>query len=275
MPTRLERIVDKLTERYAPALLSDAGLQRTSGMITQLQYKARQLAKHDIVVITGTLAGDLIPLKDLHIQDWVQCHYLLYHTLARTLFPSYLSFDARYADRRLPPIIVLRGEATPVMDVLAGFVVPYISLRQNSSATNDEEHALLMDAILDALAADDLPEDTCALLKMRCIDLLNRLLNTSIKHVALTTFDRPVLDWMRQHIPRPLSLPEHLPDTERGDEILAYELEALPEDDLPAAQTQEMFVYQIMIENRRQTGKTGPLTDLPRDQDKSSSNQQE
>jgi hypothetical protein len=274
MPTRLERVVDKLAERYAPALLADANARQTSGTVTQLQYKARQLAKHDIVVLTGTMADELVPLKDLHIQDWVQCHYLLYHTLARTLFPSYLAFDARYADRRLPPIIVLRGEATPVMEVLAGFVVPYISLRQNSGDANDEEHGLLMDAVLDALAADDLPEETCSLLKMRCIDLLNRLLNTSIHHVAVTTFDRPILDWMRQHIPRPSSLPEQpLPNAERGEEMLAYELETLPEDDQPAAQTQEMFIYQIMIENRRQTGKTGPLTDTPSDQDKSSSNQ--
>ena len=121
MTIRLEQLLDKLIDQHVPREIQVAKLESlTEDSITRLQAKARLLARFDVVVISGHLSQEQISLKDLHIQDWVQCHYLFYHLLVRNLFPSYSNFKAFHGDQQLPPVVVLFGEATPALEVMSG-----------------------------------------------------------------------------------------------------------------------------------------------------------
>lgn len=259
MTIRLERILDKLIDQHVPpkVRLSQAGSSE-SDAITQLQDKARLLARFDVVVIAGQLAPEHASLKDLHIQDWVQCHYLFYHLLVRNLFPSYTAFKAFHADQRLPPVIVLFGEATPALEVMAGCVLPYIGLRQGEAFPDRSELLSVMAIILQQLVADGLTGDQLTALREQGADLLRRLLSCSIQHVALTRFDPP----MKAHLRLMQSRPSVLPEQGQSDsQILAYELETLPEDDQPITRTQEMFVDPVVF--KRDHTRNLPPANLP------------
>ena len=120
-----------------------------------------------------------------------------------------------------------------------------------------------MDLILNQLIVDNLPDEQVAAMREQGADLLNRLLSTSIRHVALTRFDPPMREWLRLAQARPAVLPEQ---GQSDSQILMSELETLTSDDQPVTRTQEMFVDPVVF--KRGTTGSLPPTHLPEMPDK-------
>lgn len=291
MTARIERILFKLSQQHAPHL-TPPGWEQRGDPIDRVQKLARKLASYDIVVLVGDLPNELVALKEIHIQDWIRGYAQLYNLLANGLFPSFGKLDAQYADNRMPPIVVLKGQSTPVMTVFAGCICPYMGLRQPArKQVTDLELRGLMDYVLGELEANDLPRAVYDSLRETGIELLRQMLASTVRHVSLTLFDKPELLKMiqppapptgdKQQVAPPAASawhempdrpapPANLPPPPTAEPAaqqaqLKYELEYLPEDSKPPTPTQEMFVVNIPLTPPKKGSRRPPVPDLPKD----------
>lgn len=247
MTARLERILTKLVQQNAPNLT----LPSIPDPITRLQTTARRLASYDIVVIAGILPPDVGTMRELHVNDWMQGYGTMYHVLALGLFPAFAQITAHYADNNDPPVVFLRGQSTPIMEVLAGYIVPYVGLRQpHLHAVSDLELSGFMDLILNELEAADLDPGAYYALRQNGVQTLRMVLRSSVRTVSLTAFDQPIIDNLQQR-------PADLPEQQRA------KIEQLPSDNEPDTPTQELFTVNIPI--KRNPGRRPPVPPLPED----------
>lgn len=248
--SRLERILSKLAQRHAPHLLARRQ-HITANPVARVQALARKLARYGVLVLVGQVDDALAPHRQLVVEDWVQAYARFYASLAVPLLPSYAQLEAREADAEVPPIIVLLGQAAPVIDVCAGLVNPYLAQRGPEGGITDLELGGLMDEVLVDLDVDNLPPAARRDLRENGRLALRRLVNAPITLISLTTFDRPILP------PAPRMPPATLPETPAAKPQVApapdpapmdYELEQLPDDpDAPPTPTEQLFTRELPL----------------------------
>lgn len=266
MTARLERILTKLTQQHAPHLLPIAWGQGEDAA-TQVQKISRHLARHHILVLMAEITPEQMKAREILIMEWIQEFARLYNLLAQTLFPSFKKISAQYADDLMPPVVVVNGQANAVVQVIAGYVVPYVALRQGQPVT-DLELRGLAEIILEELEAIDLGEEAYKTLRNGCVKIIRELLTIKARHIALTAFDRPVLDEIQprpqpgipSRAPADAPPPDKLPEQEQ----LTYELEHLPEEDGPQTPTERMFRIEIPLAKTR---RLPPVPRLPGTED--------
>lgn len=191
MNSRLERILITLARRNAPQLL-EMGLMDAPTL-------ARRLAAFNILVIVGD-PGKPIQEAYPQIQIWVDGYVHMYDLLTSNLFPSFTQISANYADGELPAIIIINGAATPVVEVMAGFVAPYIVQRQGRRSISEAEILGLMDEILDQLEAGDLPREEYRRLRAEGAQILKEMIAGPVHQIPLMHFDRAIVEEMAEEI---------------------------------------------------------------------------
>lgn len=273
---RLERILYKLAQRHAPHL-TPAGWSQQADKIGRVQKLARDLARYGVLVMLGNLA---VPKAiEVQIETWVNLHAQFYSLLARALFPTFSNIEAQYADKLTPPVVVLIGDASPVLNLMAGMVLPYLAMRQpHAKAVTDAELHQLMDIVLKDLEGGDLLPSVYEDIQGQGAMLLRQLLNGSVTHIMLTLFDKPVLEQIVVEKPKEIPLkPTLLPKTGRLNPLYGdppkeeksptgFDLEHLPNDQSDQVPTREMFIQDIFIDKSRK--RVLPLPDLPPDSKK-------
>jgi hypothetical protein len=218
---RLEQILTKLAMRHAPELLR----QLPPGKSERLPVLARQLASYNLLVLMGQVSQPVIsPDTIMRVQMWADGYIRLYSLLAHHLFPSFSHISAQYADDKLPVVIVIKGAATPIMHVLAGFAAPYIAQRQSQPTVSEVELLGLMDTMLDELEATDLPREEYKTLRTDGAAMLKDMLRAPVRQLALTPFDRSLFSDIPQPSPQP---PSTLPETGTLPEMPPRREEAL------------------------------------------------
>ncbi len=258
MNARLERVLIQLARQHASHLIAP-GWDAQDDYEKCLRQLARRLADYNFLVIMGVVPSGLMMNRALHIQRWITEYGRLYRLLAGKLFPTFATVSARYADPRIPPIVVIHGGARPVIQVMAGFMLPYIALRQKEIIISELELRGLMDMVLDELEAG-LPYEEHRQLRKEGADILQGILSMQIRQLALMDFDR-VLFYKNR---RPSTLPEEqqLPNTG----YLLPLLEDEPEETTP---TEELFSTPIPMFFERKQDDTSPrrppVHDLPND----------
>lgn len=273
---RLERILYKLAQRHAPHL-TPAGWSQQADKLGRVQKLARDLARYGVLTMLGNLAAP--KAIEVQVEGWVNLHAQFYSLLARTLFPTFSNIQAQYADKLTPPVVVLIGDASPVLNVMAGVVLPYLAMRQpHVGEVTDAELHKLMDLVLKDLEAGDLLPAIYDDLQHQCVDLIRQLLKGTVTHVMLTLFDKPVLEHIVTEKPKEIPIkPTLLPKTGRLNPLYGelqkedkpksgFELEQLPNDQTDHAPTREMFINDIFIDKSRK--RVLPLPDLPPDSKK-------
>lgn len=198
MTKRFERIIFKLAEKHAPHLL-------TMQPPPTPQKLSEGLAKRGILVMMGVMPQNQLDEQDKWVRRWVWTYGRLYKLFAEPLFSSLMHFQAIYADPQHPPIIMIEGQASPVINALAKIVVPYITRRQEDKITSSAEFRGIVEMLLERLD----PEEHIAAAARRTIrneaeELLDNLLNMPLKQVAL--FDSQEL-WFTSP-PPPSTMPE-------------------------------------------------------------------
>lgn len=189
MNSRLERILITLARRNAPQLL-EMGLMDAPAL-------ARRLAAFNILVIVGD-PGKTIQEAYPQIQIWVDGYVHIYDLLTSNLFPSFTQISANYADGELPAIIIINGAATPVVEVMAGFIAPYVVQRQGRRSVSEAEILGLMDEILDQLEAGDLPRDEYRRLRAEGAQILKEMIASPVRQLPLMRFDRAIVEDMAE-----------------------------------------------------------------------------
>ncbi|HYO89610.1 MAG TPA: hypothetical protein VER79_13250 [Candidatus Limnocylindrales bacterium] len=205
MDERLERALIAVARRYAPSL-APPGWQRPGDYDGRLPELAGVLAEHSVLV---TLVQSPPGQSVLVTPVWVDGLQTLYACLAGALFPSYTGINAFYADQNEPPIVLLQGEATPVIMALAGYIIPYLAARHGANPPESEQLDLL-DAALDWLEAADLSRTDFLRLRGEAVSLLRPLLDSPARPTALAPAARGAPIPARTR-PAPASLPEAKP----------------------------------------------------------------
>jgi len=255
MLARLERILLKLAQQHAPHLVTPNWAGSVDPTL-HIQEMARKLAAYNILVLVGDTSSIAPAEQDNAVRDWIKEVGKFYNLLAHGLFPSISKISAYYADDNIPPVVVINGQATPVITSMAGFVNPYLAVRGPQRVISELELRGLMNIVLDELEAEDLPRAAYNQLQEGGANILKKLLESRVRHVSVTTFDRPILSDI-QNMPgivKPPPTPGKLPEQER----LKYDLQRLPEDKSPQTPTEEMFRVELPL------GKTRPLPPIPR-----------
>ncbi len=276
-PTRLQRILLKLTERNAPALIAWSRQQFAKGTDNWERELARRLASQNslVVLVAGEFTASMQHNQKQHITAWVKGYQQFHRLLGRSLFPTTRRFHARYADDKMPPVVVLTADPTPIATVFSGYVLPYLAVRQSQQhlASELELHGL-MDVIIDHLQADDLPRAAIDEMRRTGVRLLINMLNSKVRHLSLTDFDGSVLVDIQQPPapPRPPTLPGEKAPPPKPPEVLPekteYELPELPDSNSESKRTdtQEMFVDDILLPGTRPLGSTPPLPRIDDDE---------
>lgn len=252
----LKRLYDHLTalaRRHAPHLLSAQPMEQ------QIKPLASGLAREGFLVLVGQPAGQEQSEMMANINAWVALYGRMYEILVEDIFPRHTRIQAQYLDHLTPPIIVLEGEADHVMRVIAGYIVPYVAVRQGERLISEAELDGVMQRVLADLEADDLKPAIYERVKRAAIQVLQDLLRANVKQIALTDFIKPIFT----NLP-----PTELPSFEPPKPDAPPKPVSLPEAPPKKMETQEMFASKIPIffkkpEKRDEKGKSLPPVPPP------------
>jgi hypothetical protein len=197
---RLERILLKLAQQYAPDVLKP-GWEEKPNALKQL---ARALADERLLVIMGNCPAHLNGERDQHIQNWVNAHARFHNLLAQTLFPNYSALEARFADEYAPTVVVIEAQITPMVEAMAGYLIPFIASRQTYTRVPDHEVETVMEAIMARMAANDLSRPIYDVMVRDGMSIIRRLLQIPVQQIALTDFDTRLF----AEVPKPRTMPK-------------------------------------------------------------------
>ena len=224
MSIRIERVLTKLAHQHAFHLLHTLPEDNT-----RLQVLADGLARHGVLVVTADMPDQN---TDAIVNKWVSMYGSLYTLIIGRLFPSFRDLRATYADNQHPPVVVIQGEVKAVMEALGGYIVPFVALKQHDKLISEAELRGVMAIILDALDGQSINRDIYDQMVRDGIIILHDMLQLPIKHVALTSFARPLFQQLKQQGQQPSPKPPNIPE---------------PPPDDPLTETGKMFRVQIPL----------------------------
>lgn len=202
MVTRLNGILTSLAQNYAYHLLQNAPA-KADGL--RVRYLADSLANNGFLVIVADIPANNF---DVLMRAWIDDYNRLYDVISSTLFPTYTAINTGTADAMRPPVLFMQGESTAVIQSLAGYVVPYVAMRQHINKIPDAEITGLMTYILNELEADELTHREYDELSRQCAQIIRRLIALPIEHYSLTVMKKPL--FQQTHI-TPKQMPNKKP----------------------------------------------------------------
>lgn len=216
MDQRVEQILLSLVRQHAPNYLQS--WDERGGYEQRVPRLARALADANILVLMADQPPSLAVIaRDAQtlVQEWVNGYWRFYTRICQEIFPSYIQLSAHTTDNQWPLVLYLRGEATPVIQRMAGYIAPYIVERQFSPIVSEAELIGLMDIVLDELEAWNLPREDYKRLRSDGAAILKEMLSAAIQQLPLTDFDRVIFTDSRRFMPikaaPPTTLPESVP----------------------------------------------------------------
>lgn len=190
MYARMNAILMRLTRMHLPKLLDQLPEEAQ-----RHDFLTRRLAAHGILVIAGNFKPGTSPDHYLqHINTWISEYHHLYHVLVVPLFKHRKGLVADWGDDEIEqPIVILKGELEPVLELFALGVCPYIALRNRAKSANTDEINQVADHLLQRLGSTDLPYTQYAELRQQTNIAIQRLLATSVRQLGLCQFSPPIL----------------------------------------------------------------------------------
>lgn len=185
MTQRIERILIKLAQQHAPELLND----HHNASPQSLKRLARRLAGYEQLVVMAQVPNHLQADVQMHVEHWARAISNFHDLLAQTLFPNYNRLRATFADDHQPPVLVFEAQISPMVEVMAGYLIPYIASRQSYTTVPEDELRLLVETMLHRLHAHDQPLPIYDILVRDSIEQIRELMRLPVKYIALTDFD--------------------------------------------------------------------------------------
>jgi hypothetical protein len=289
MTQRIERILTKLAQQRAPELLA----LFHDGSPQSLKQLARKLAGYELLIVMANVPNHLQPEYQRHLQNWANAISRFHDLLAQTLFPSYAHLKAMMADDQQPPVLVFEARIAPMVEVMAGYLIPYVASRQSYTTIPEDELRTLVETMLRKLHAHDQPLPIYDILIRDAMEQTRRLIRLPLQYIALTDFDEPlfvelskpatlpkapsamptppepVVQQAAQHpvpqavqsTPQPVAQPAAQPTPEAAPE---FKLEYLEDEDKSQTPTDQMFVHPIFLNNSDRTDHHPPVPPPPK-----------
>lgn len=187
---RLERALILIARRYAPHLVP-SNWRQAGDYAAPLADLARALAAQGALTLMGDPAPG-VANPQMAYKAWVDGYTRLYSALSAALFPSFTGVSSFFVDHETPQVVVVVGEATPVIEMLAGHIGPFVTARQGRQDSSPYELNGLMETVLEELEAHDLPGEDYRSLRAACANLITPMLITAIRQYPVTPPLRPM-----------------------------------------------------------------------------------
>lgn len=210
----IELILINIARKFAPTLVPQ-DWKRSGDLKKSLSTFARELANYHILVLLGERDNAMPQNNPVAVRETGEMYMRFYHVLADKLFSSLPKrIDASYYSySRATLMIMFDAEARGVIEVMAGFVAPYVVERQKSRTIAPTELQDLMDKILQKLEAGDSSQPEYRQMRDQGVEILKQMLGMRLKQLSLTHFDEPFFSEIKSSmptpsVPPPISLPE-------------------------------------------------------------------
>lgn len=198
---RLDGVLSRIAAQYAPDLLQNAPTDEN-----RVSYLCNNLVNYGLLLIAADMPENGY---ELLTRSWMDNYRHLYQAFTSILFPLtggnvYITL----VDRLRPPIVLLQAESIAVIQMLAGYVVPYVSMRHETGEASDAEIRGLMAYILDDLEAADIERDKYHKLTQQGTTIIRQLISLPVQQYSLTKMKRPLF---QQTNVEPQSVPARPP----------------------------------------------------------------
>lgn len=185
MNARLNNILTTLAQQYDFALLQNAPTDEG-----RIYYLADKLADYGVLVITAN-----IPINSYNFltKTWMDNYYNLYTVFAKNLFPSTgdgITFAL--VDELRPPVALMQAKSTAVIQIMAGYVVPYIAMCQETSKISSPEIRGLLAYILEDLESSNIERAKYNRITNNGEEFIKRLIALPFQQHTLTTMKKPL-----------------------------------------------------------------------------------
>jgi hypothetical protein len=182
----VERIIRHLVKTYAPPLLPSSG---------DLHTLARELARyHVLVLLAERNPADNQTEVPQAVQECRDLYVQMYQLLLSVSFPSLTKVSSLLYHGRSTLIVVFEGEARRIIELLAGYVAPYVAIRQGARSIAHIELQDLMDRMLNKLDLSELKDEEYFQLREAGTSILKQMLRMQLRQIELTPFDEPFFD---------------------------------------------------------------------------------
>lgn len=240
---RLDNTLTSLANQYVP----DALMRAPHDLEKRVPYLADSLVRVGILVMTADIPSNNYQFL---LRRWTYGYRQIYDVLASNLFTTLLRIDLGTVDNMTPPVVVLKGQAVPVIDVLAGYVVPYVTLRQQTSTLNEPEIRGIITIMLDELD-DEISTQVSKVILQTCTRVIRELVNLPITQYSLTSMKKPLFQQTYESPPPPKKRPRPAPDRKRDRN---QPPPSLPEDPASANGT-----HDINLSSNNETTQPMPI----------------
>jgi hypothetical protein len=212
MKERLETTLIGIARRFAPQLAPPYWAQ-PGDYPRPLPDLVQALANEGILVIMGDVPVPYTGDARVHVKLWADLYVQLYNVLVNAIFPKYGKSEAYYADEEWPPIILVRGNLSPIIKAIALYVAPFVTQRQSGTLVADTEVNSLIDSLLKELEAGDMPTDEYQDLHSDTAALVKDLLAVHVRQMPLLPVTRPLPNITLPPPPEPPKPVGALPET--------------------------------------------------------------
>lgn len=185
MTTRLNNLLTSLAHQYAPAVL-----QRAEAGEGRVRSLALLLARNGVLVLPLVVPPTQQPRQSELINELVSLYASFYRLLTDALFPSLKAVSANYADADNPPVLVIEGNALPVIAAFANYVVPFVAANWQQRSVNLAEVQGILNFMLDDLEGQGIAPQVQRDILKRGSDYVTQLLGLPLQQQALTPFAR-------------------------------------------------------------------------------------
>ena len=209
---RLENGLIAAARKFAPRLVPPEW-HKPGDYLHPLPELAHALAGYGILVMTGDVPPELAQQAALHYREWAENYKDFYNLLCPPLFPTFTAVQAFYIAADAPQIVGVQGAAIPVIEMMAGYVAPFVAARQGTTPS-EAELVGLMDIILEELEAGDLPRDRYRSLRDHGAAMIRQIMSGYTRQFPLTPPLRPVFGAAQPTQPMPPDVPERLKPTQ-------------------------------------------------------------
>jgi hypothetical protein len=189
-------ILITLARRYAPHL-APRNWQRPGDLRIPLHQFARQLARSGVLVLYGDRLAQWSDEIPGVVQECAGLYVAFYRLLAMKLFPRVSStweIEAHYFSlKRSALVIFYRANVAVIVQAMAGYIVPYVTLRQADDQVSALEAEALMERMLQRLLeGEPIDRVTYAQLKTEGAHIIQEMLTMRLHQLSLLRFDEPM-----------------------------------------------------------------------------------
>lgn len=176
---RLEFALIAAARRYAPALIPPAWAG--PGTLGDLAAFASRLADEGTLILGAqpTTADDPTAVK-----TWGEAYSALALRVCQALFPSFVGVSVVAVDAASPPIAAFSAVCPPAIAAIGAIIAPYAAARAGTHPSDLEVRGVV-ELLLEALEAGDLPREAYASLREECAAMLRRLLAVPVRTIAI------------------------------------------------------------------------------------------